>query len=110
VFLWAGTDDGLNRYDGYTFKTYTYDELDPSSIGSNAIRCLITSSDGTLWIGTMGGGLHRYIAGKDAFQRYYADENSDNSIQDNSILSLSEDKLGSIWVGTQIGGAVTNHV
>src|ERR1700742_5073123 len=51
-FLWFGTINGLNRFDGYSFKTFYNDPGDSTSIGSNFIRCLYNDSHGTIWVGT----------------------------------------------------------
>ena len=51
-FLWVGTINGLNRFDGYTFKTFYNEPGDTSSIGSNFIRCLYNDSHGIIWVGT----------------------------------------------------------
>ena len=51
-YLWIGTQDGLNRYDGYSFKTFKHDPEDPTSISHNSILSMAEDKDGTLWIGT----------------------------------------------------------
>jgi ligand-binding sensor domain-containing protein/signal transduction histidine kinase/DNA-binding response OmpR family regulator len=51
-FLWFGTINGLNRFDGYTFKTFHNDPEDSTSIGSNFIRCLYNDNHNTIWVGT----------------------------------------------------------
>ena len=51
-FLWFGTINGLNRFDGYTFKTFYYNPGDSNSLGSNYIRCLFNDRHGTIWVGT----------------------------------------------------------
>src|SRR5678816_3953460 len=58
-YLWIGTQDGLNRYDGYTFKIYKHDPEDPGSISHNSILAITEDRDGYLWVGTWGGGLNR---------------------------------------------------
>jgi ligand-binding sensor domain-containing protein len=51
-FLWIGTQDGLNKYDGYTFIAYRHDPTDPTSISTNVIHALLEDSEGDLWLGT----------------------------------------------------------
>ena len=51
-FIWIGTENGLNRYDGYNFRQFFHDDNDSLSLLSNYIRSLYTDKDGTLWIGT----------------------------------------------------------
>ncbi|MEM9806357.1 MAG: two-component regulator propeller domain-containing protein, partial [Cyanobacteria bacterium P01_D01_bin.56] len=50
-FLWIATSNGLNRYDGYSFKPFTHQTNDSSSLGSNTIESLLVTRDGTLWVG-----------------------------------------------------------
>ena len=51
-FIWIGTENGLNRYDGYNFHKFFHDNNDSLSLMSNYIRSLYSDEDGTLWIGT----------------------------------------------------------
>ena len=51
-FIWIGTENGLNRYDGYHFYHFYHDDNDSLSLMSNYIRSLYTDRDGTLWLGT----------------------------------------------------------
>jgi hypothetical protein len=69
-FLWIGTEDGLNRYDGYGFKVYRHRPTDPNSLPANFIRALAQGPDGTLWMATDGCGLCRYDAWTDHFVSY----------------------------------------
>jgi len=59
-FLWVGTEDGLNRYDGYNFKVYKPDSDNPNSLSDRWITSLAEDAQGYLWVGTRLGGLNRY--------------------------------------------------
>ena len=58
-FLWFGTADGLNRYDGYTFRVYKHDPEDPHSWSKNLVESIYEDRSGELWIGTADG-LNRF--------------------------------------------------
>lgn len=102
-FLWVGTNDGLNRFDGYHFKVYTFDSFDSLSLSDNRIQAIYESRQGRLWVGTANG-LNCFDRKKGHFRRFFAD-GSANSIPHNSILSISESRDGYIWIGTQNGMA-----
>ena len=59
-FMWFGTRDGLNRYDGYTVTAYKTDIYDSTSISDNWITAIVEDSAGYLWVGTMTGGINRF--------------------------------------------------
>ena len=59
-FMWFGTQDGLNRYDGYNFVVYRNDPNNLNSLGDNRIRTIVEDLSGILWIGTEAGGLNKY--------------------------------------------------
>lgn len=101
-FLWVGTEDGLNRYDGYEFKIYKPDIDDPTSLSDRWITAIAEDPQGYLWIGTRLGGLNRYDPQTGQFTRYLHDTLKTNSISHNHITALSPDKSG-IWVGTENG-------
>jgi PAS domain S-box-containing protein len=103
-FLWFGSEDGLIRYDGYTFKEFLYDPTDPSSLSSNLVYALAEDLDGNLWIGTVGGGLNRYDAPTGRFIRYQPDPEDPKSISHNGVVSLLADSKGNLWIGTEGGG------
>jgi len=103
-FMWFGTNDGLNRYDGYTFAIYRTSPKDSTSIGSNFITCLFEDNSGLLWIGTKGGGLNIYDPNTEKFTRFLHDINNPNSISSNDVLSIYSEKPNKIWLGTDGGG------
>jgi len=69
-FMWIGTQNGLNKYDGYAFTICRYNPADSNSLPNNHIKAMVEDSSGTLWIGTWGGGLVRYNRKLDKFKRY----------------------------------------
>jgi len=66
-FLWIGTEDGLNKYDGYKFTVFRHDPDDSSSLKSNWITSLYEDQSGVLWITTLGAGLFRFDRKKENF-------------------------------------------
>ncbi|NJN79160.1 MAG: GAF domain-containing protein [Anaerolineales bacterium] len=101
-FLWIGTDDGLNRYDGYHFKIYKPDSNNPHSISDRSITSMVEDDHGYLWIGTRQGGLNRYDPVSGKFTHYFNDKTNDQSIISNQIFDLAVDVDG-LWVGTNNG-------
>lgn len=103
-FLWLGTADGLNRYDGYQFRVFRNDPNDSASLSANRIFALCEDQNKILWVGTYGGGLNKYNRETESFTCYKNYPNDPGSISDDKILSISADKLNLIWVGTDGGG------
>lgn len=102
-YLWIGTQDGLNRYDGHGFTTFKHDPQDASSISHNSILSLTQDQQGQLWIGTWGGGLNRYDPITQTFVRYPADPDDPSSLSSAVVTSIKKDSRGTLWVGT-LGG------
>lgn len=102
-FMWFGTSNGLNRYNGYEFTVYQYNPGNPRSLSHNYISSLYEDSEGRLWVGTSDG-LNRYDWSTDSFQTYKHDKNNPGSISDNQIETIFEDSRGRLWVGTRNGG------
>jgi signal transduction histidine kinase/ligand-binding sensor domain-containing protein/DNA-binding response OmpR family regulator len=103
-FMWFGTTDGLNRYDGYKFTIYRNDPSDINSLTNNYISDIIEDKSGNIWIATIGGGLNKYNREKDRFSHLNHDINNANSISSNMLACLSEDHEGNIWIGTMDAG------
>ncbi len=102
-FMWFGTQDGLNRYDGYKFVVYKNDPSLKNSLIYNNINCLFECSGGNIWIGTSGGGLSRYDRDSDSFINYRSDKNDLTSVSDSRIRDVYEDSYGEIWISTNTG-------
>jgi len=102
-FMWFGTEDGLNRFDGYTFKKFFHNPSDPYSLSHNRIKSIYEDREGSLWVGTMGGGLNKFIREKEHFIHFKANPQNPYSLSDNTILSIYEDRSGYLWLGTYAG-------
>ncbi len=94
-FLWIGTEFGLNRYDGLSFKTYQ-----SPVISSNTVSSLYEDNNGNLWIGTANGGLLKYIAEKDTFLKINVEnlKKLDGNLL--YILNITQDKDNYLWLAT----------
>jgi ligand-binding sensor domain-containing protein/signal transduction histidine kinase len=102
-FLWVGTQDGLNRYDGYTFKVFRPDLGVPGSISDRWVTTLFEDAQGYLWIGTRQGGLNRYDPATGQFTCYLHDQDDPHSLSSNHVTAILENKKGELWVGTTLG-------
>lgn len=109
-FLWFGTEDGLNRYDGYEFTYFRHHAKDPLSIADNRITCLLVDQTGTLWVGTWGGGVGRFIAESEGFDHQLYDPDGTNCAGLNTVRSMAIDRAGNLWVGTHAAGLVRLHI
>jgi ligand-binding sensor domain-containing protein/signal transduction histidine kinase len=67
-YIWLGTQNGLNRFNGETFDVYNYNPVDSNSISNNWIYAITEDHDGNLWVGTKGG-LNKYLTKQNHFQR-----------------------------------------
>lgn len=101
-FMWFGTEDGLNKFDGTNFKIYRYRPNDSSSLQSNEILSLYEDQTGNLWVATSGGSLSLYDRKRDAFINFPAGEKA-GLIANNVILDVCSDFNGKIWVAHYSG-------
>ncbi len=98
-FLWVATQDGLNRYDGYSFKPYRNNPLDSNSLSNNNINSLCEDRAGNIWLGTnLGLSMFNRRTGK--FINYYSKNEDPLTLSDNRVYNVYEDRNGTIWVKT----------
>jgi ligand-binding sensor domain-containing protein len=106
-FMWFGTQDGLNRYDGNEITIFKHDPNQPGSICDNFIQSIYEDDEGILWVGTFGGGLNRYDPKTEQFYCYLPDPNVSHSISHPTVSSIVQADDGTFWLGTNGGGL--NH-
>src|SRR5574341_1476082 len=102
-FMWFGTGDGLNKYDGYSFTTYKHEAADSTSISGDWIKSIYEDRAGTLWIGTFNYGLNRFDRETERFTSLLHDPKNPRSLSDNEVNAIYEDHAGTLWVGTNKG-------
>ena len=93
-FLWVGTMDGLNRFDGYDFKIYRNIEDDTTSIVKNRVETIYEDSDSVLWVSTLNSGLQYYNRRADAFVRV-----PEYSQRYCHVFRITEDNQHNLWIG-----------
>ncbi|WP_222538205.1 hybrid sensor histidine kinase/response regulator transcription factor [Pedobacter polysacchareus] len=103
-FMWFGTFDGLNRYDGYSFKIFRKKLKDGNSLLNNRVQCLAEDEVGNLWVGTMGG-VSIYNEAKDSFTTLYFNPVSKSGTQrvDNTTV-LKKEGNNDMLIGTAKDG------
>ena len=103
-FIWIGTEDGLNRFDGYEFKIFKNVPSDTTSLTDNLVQTLHISKSGDLWIGSQLGGLSKFNSDAETFINYNHNNYDYNTICGNNVVDISEDNNGNLWIATDISG------
>ena len=102
-FMWFGTQDGLNKFDGYTFTTYRVNQGDPTSLSDNYTQELYEDQKGNIWVGTLSGGLNRFDRDSETFAVFRHQAENDHSISSDKVVAILEDHNGNLWAGTPDG-------
>jgi ligand-binding sensor domain-containing protein/two-component sensor histidine kinase len=115
-FMWIATADGLDRYDGYSFKIFRNIPQQTGSLSDNSVFAVYEDNSGNLWAGTLLGNLNKYDRKKERFTKYQFGSDSGytspvitaipeypltfSRFNDRTITSISGDKKGRLWIGT----------
>ncbi|MGH7491102.1 MAG: two-component regulator propeller domain-containing protein [bacterium] len=102
-FLWVGTNDGLNKFDGYEFTVYRWKPNDPRGLSAQLVRAIWQDRKGNLWIGTEGGGINLFDRDSNSFRRFTPDSSSEVRISGQDVNAIVEDRQGNLWLGTSNG-------
>ncbi len=98
-YMWFGTEDGLNKFDGYEFTIFRNQPHDSSSLSNNYINDITEDKNGNLWVAT-NNGLNKLNRNKGNFERYLAIDSIENGLKNNHIKALLPDSSGNLWVDT----------
>lgn len=102
-FLWVGSENGIDRYDGYGFQPFRHDPANPGSLPSNQVRAVLEGSAGAIWIGTADSGLARYDYKTNTFATFRHRPVDPDSLVNDDVRALAVSPDGALWTGTAAG-------
>ncbi|RZL36971.1 MAG: hypothetical protein EOO96_05905, partial [Pedobacter sp.] len=102
-FMWLGTYDGLNRYDGYNFKVFRNNFGVDNSLINNHIAVLNGDNQNRIWIGTQKGVSYYSYADSKFHQLFYV-ENGKNTILTSSVTAIAMNRLSAVYIATDENG------
>lgn len=97
-YIWLGTRNGLNRFNGNTFTVFQNSNDDPNSISNSTVTCITEDTLRNIWVGTENG-LNRLDTKRNGFRHYFI--SPEKSAINDKILSLAVDNDNTLWVGTR---------
>jgi ligand-binding sensor domain-containing protein/signal transduction histidine kinase len=103
-FVWIGTQDGLNRFDGHDFETWYRDRRSQNTLGDSHVTALARAEGGRLWVGTLAGGLSLLDPAAGTVRTFRHDPAQDQSLASDGVTALHTDRGGRLWVATANGG------
>ena len=101
-FIWIGTQDGLHRFDGYSFQVFKHEPSNINSLSNSYIKNIIQDDNGLFWIGTESGGVNAFDPKRGSFKRLKGHD----ILERGQITSLAIDREGSLWVASGKGGVI----
>ncbi|HEY5982378.1 MAG TPA: two-component regulator propeller domain-containing protein [Anaerolineales bacterium] len=101
-FLWIGTQDGLNRFDGYAFRVFRPIPGDPDSLVGSEVNSIVPGEDGAVWIAT-NSALNLYDPVTGHFSHWRHSDSDPGSLVGGTVMTLLKDARGILWIGTHEG-------
>lgn len=108
-FIWFGTQDGLNRFDGYDFTVYKNEPTNSSSLNDNWVTFLYKDQQNLLWVGTRRG-LNLFESAKNQFLRLDSNLNDSLRATEFTVRTMFEDTAGNLWMGSTQGLDLVNKI
>jgi signal transduction histidine kinase/CheY-like chemotaxis protein/ligand-binding sensor domain-containing protein len=102
-YMWFGTQDGLNKYDGYEVRVFRTDPSNPSSLSNDFIKAITEDKYGNIWIATWGSGINRFDRKTERFTHFQNDPKDPKSIPNNFINHIITDSEGILWLTSENG-------
>ncbi|MBL4704715.1 MAG: hypothetical protein JKY54_09345, partial [Flavobacteriales bacterium] len=99
-FIWLGTQEGLNKFGGYSFKVFKHDPGNQRSLSNSFIKTIIQDSHGIIWIGTESGGVNFFNPRTRRFTRLKGHE----ILEKGQIKTFAMDDDRNLWIGSEHGG------
>lgn len=103
-FIWMGTENGLNVYDGYKFIHFKHNPRDSTTLPNNNVTSIVEDDDNNLWLGTWGGGLAKFDKTTSAFKIFKPISGENHTLNDLRIQYIARRNDGKLWIGTNAGG------
>jgi signal transduction histidine kinase/ligand-binding sensor domain-containing protein/DNA-binding response OmpR family regulator len=103
-FMWFGTEDGLNRFDGYQFKVYKNNPDDSTSISYNNVSAIYEDTAANIWLGTFTGEVNRFDPKTEIFTRYKINIKQPSIYSFKRVTAITRDSKGTFWAGTSGNG------
>ncbi|MFT5296183.1 MAG: ligand-binding sensor domain-containing protein/GGDEF domain-containing protein [Colwellia sp.] len=101
-FMWFGTSEGLDRFDGHQTLSFQHDNNKPNSLSSSVISRILIDKQQRLWVGTFGGGLNLYREKSKDFI-HFTTKTKNLLLTNDTVNALFEDSEGKIWIATENG-------
>jgi len=103
-FIWMGTRNGLDRFDGYSIQNFRHEPHTKNSLASSDIRTIAAASNGIIWVGSHAAGLDRFDSALRTATNFRNNPGDPHDIGDDQVNQVIIDKAGDIWAATRNGG------